>query len=81
MSNQMSPVVGPGSRPEAALGLVGQELAAVLARPAVVELERGLVAEALERLGADARRRCPRPGRRRRAPSSVAMPAAISVST
>ncbi len=54
MSNQTSPVVRLGQQPKAALLLVGEELPDVPLLAAAAQLERGLVADRLERLGPDA---------------------------
>ena len=62
MSKKRSPGEGSGSSAEAAPLLGREQLVAVLARCAGGELERGLVAERLERRGAHVR-----DGRARRA--------------
>ena len=80
MSNQTSPVVRLGQETEAALLLVGEELVQVAALAAAAELERGLEAHPLVRLGVGAVGRSPLPATPGRSPSCASVPTPPSMS-
>ena len=69
-----------GQETEAALLLVGEELVQVAALAAAAELERGLEADALVRLGVGARRQEPVAGDAGRSPSCASVPTPPSMS-